>query len=211
VISYEKSSRNTFISLCAIACLSALPAPCRAQHRTTPADSMRRAEQDMISREWNLTHIIDEADKKFKKEVISLFPQVQEDFRRLQIVNNEMMQTVFVAKSLDYMLISTSTEEIKRRALRLRQNLTLPRISRNEENHKFHEASGYEQLKASLLLLDHSIMSFVTNPLFKLPNVIDPKLAETATVDLESIIKLSDAVRKDAGKLSKSAKSAAVN
>jgi len=172
---------------------------------------MRRTEQDLISREWNLTHITDEADKKFRKEVISLFPQVQEDFRRLQIVNNEMMQTVFVAKSLDYRLILTSTEEIKRRALRLRQNLMLPRISRNEEDQKFHEASGYQQLKASLLLLDRSIMSFVTNPLFKLPNVIDPKLAETATVDLGSIIKFSDAVRKDAGKLSKSAKSAAVN
>jgi len=167
---------------------------------------MRRAEQDMISREWNLTHIVDEADKKFKKEVISLLPQIQEDFRRLQIVNNEMMQTVFVTKSLDYRLISASTEEIKRRALRLRQSLLLPKISSNEENQKFHEVSTSEQLKASLLLLDHSVMSFVTNPLFKLPNVIDPKLAETATVDLESIIKFSDTIRRDVEKLSKPAK-----
>jgi len=166
---------------------------------------MRRAEQDMISREWNLTHIDDEADKKFKKEVISLLPQIQEDFRRLQIVNNEMMQTVFVTKSLDYRLISASTEEIKRRALRLKQNLLLPKISSNEENQKSHEVSS-EQLKASLLLLDHSVMSFVTNPLFKLTNVIDPKLAETATVDLESIIKFSDTIRRDVERLSKPAK-----
>jgi len=191
------------MSLCAIACLSALPAPCRAQHKPTSADSMRRAEQDMISREWNLTHITDEANKKFEKEKISIFPQVQEDFRRLQIVNNEMMQTVFVAKSLDYRLISTSTEEIKRRALRLRQNLLLPKISSNEENQKFHEVSGPEQLKASLLLLDHSVMSFVTNPLFKLPNVIDPSLAATAQRDLESIIQSSNAIKRNAEKLAK--------
>ncbi len=203
MIIHEKLSGNAFMFLCAIACLSALSAPCPAQRRPSQTESMRRAEQDMISREWSLTHTAEEADKKFKKEVISIFPQVQEDFRRLQIVNNEMMQTVFVAKSLDYRLISTSTEEIKRRALRLRQNLLLPKISRNEESQKFHEVSSPEQLKASLLLLDHSVMSFVTNPLFKLPDMIDPSLAATAQRDLESIIQSSNAIKRNAEKLAK--------
>ncbi len=203
MIIHEKLSGTAFMFLCTIACLSALSAPCPAQRRPSQTESMRRAEQDMISREWSLTHTAEEADKKFKKEVISIFPQVQEDFRRLQIVNNEMMQTVFVAKSLDYRLISTSTEEIKRRALRLRQNLLLPKISRNEESQKFHEVSSPEQLKASLLLLDHSVMSFVTNPLFKLPDMIDPSLAATAQRDLESIIQSSNAIKRNAEKLAK--------
>jgi len=164
---------------------------------------MRRAEQDMISREWNLTHSSDEADKKFKKEVISRFPQIQEDFRRLQIVNNEMMQRVFVAKSLDYRFISTSTEEIKKRALDLKQNLVLPKVIDVEKDQKNRGAVSDEQLKASLLTLDHSVMSFATNPLFKDPQVVDPKFAETATRDLMRIVRLSEAIRKDLEKLVK--------
>jgi hypothetical protein len=185
-----------------LALVNSLSAQTRSNGTTTMTAS-KRAEQDLMNREWNLTHIPDEVNKQFKTEQVSVFPQVQEDFTRIQIINNNMMQMVFVNKSFDYKLISATTEEMKKRALRLRQNLLLPKTPEDAKNPKSQGASSDEQLKASLLTLDHSVVSFVTNPLFKLPNVIDPKLAETARNDLERIILFTEAIRKDAEKLSK--------
>lgn len=69
------------------------------------------AQRDMQSREWALTHIPDEINKHFKKEKISLFEQIREDFTRLQVINNEMMRTVFERRNVDRKLIATTTAE----------------------------------------------------------------------------------------------------
>ena len=174
----------------------------------SPATINRNAEQDMMSREWNLTHIPDAVNGQFKKEEVSIFHQVQEDFTFIQVINNKMVKTVFLDKSLDYKLISATTEEIKKRALRLKGNLLLPKVADKEKNRDYRAPFDDEQLKATLLTLDHSIMNFVTNPLFKMPNVIDPDLASKAGRDLENIIEFSDTIRKNAQNLSKTAKRA---
>jgi len=204
---------NSSVSLAAsIVFFSALAAPLRAQggggRNMSPATINRNAEQDMMSREWNLTHIPDAVNGQFKKEEVSIFHQVQEDFTFIQVINNKMVKTVFLDKSLDYKLISATTEEIKKRALRLKGNLLLPKVADKEKNRDYRAPFDDEQLKATLLTLDHSIMNFVTNPLFKMPNVIDPDLASKAGRDLENIIEFSDTIRKNAQNLSKTAKRA---
>src|SRR5437773_7786903 len=83
---------------------------------------------EMQAREWVLTHIPDEVNKHFKKEQISLFAQVREDFTRIQVINNDMMQTVFVNGNLDRKRIAATTAEINKRAVRLNANLALPKI-----------------------------------------------------------------------------------
>src|ERR1700757_4815130 len=60
------------------------------------------ADTAMRMREWQLTHISDEVNDHFKKQMVALFPQIREDFTHMQIVNNEMMQAVFVKKSMNY-------------------------------------------------------------------------------------------------------------
>lgn len=206
-----KSLAKSSASLSALIILFfAAAATARAQGRNSSAPStatvVRSAEQDMMSREWNLTHISDQVNGQFKTEQVSIFRQVQEDFTNLQVVNNKMMQTVFVAKNLDYKLITATTEEIKKRALRLKGNLLLPKVADNEKGRDRPEPSGDEQLKASLLTLDRSIMSFVTNPLFKMSDTIDPGLAARAGRDLDSIIQFSDLIRKNVQGLSKTAR-----
>src|ERR1043166_7783285 len=115
----------------------AASATARAQGRNSsmpsPAVVERNAEQDMMSREWNLTHIPDQVNGQFKTEQVSVFRQVQEDFTNLQVANNKMMQAVFVAKNLDYKLITATNEEIKKRALRLKGNLMLPKVADKEQ------------------------------------------------------------------------------
>ena len=157
-----------------------------------------------MSREWNITHIPDQVNQQFKKEQVALFQQVNEDFTRMQMANNDVMRTVFVTKIVDYKQISNGAAEIRKRALRLRQNLVLPKVNEDADNQKYSDVSSDQQLKASLLSLDHSVMSFVTNPVFKAPNVVDPKLAESARRDLDTIIRCSESLKKTVDKLSKS-------
>jgi len=53
-------------------------------------------------------------------------------------------------------------------------------------------------MKASLLSLDGSIMSFIKNPIFKNSGVVDVEQAGKASRDLETIIELSNLINKDA-------------
>ena len=150
---------------------------------------------EMQAREWALTHIPDEVNKHFKKEQISLFEQIRDDFTRLQLINNEMMQIVFVEGNTDRKLIAATTAEINKRAMRLSENLVLPEIDERVKNLKPDETDR-SGLPAGLLLLDRYIMSFVSNPLFKQPNVVDPQNALKARNDLSLIIRLSDHLKK---------------
>src|SRR5919198_1955983 len=132
---HAKSLANSSVSLAAsIVFFFALAAPLRAQanRHPSPQEVARNAEQDLMSREWNLTHIPDQVDGQFKTEQVSTFHQVQEDFTGIQVVNIKMLKTVFLDKSLDYKMISTTAEEIKKRALRLKGNLVLPKVNDKE-------------------------------------------------------------------------------
>ena len=177
--------------------LLVLAAPLFAQVRTTVSPNSP-GQREMQAREWALTHVPDEVNKHFKKEQISLFAQIREDFTRLQVINNEMMQKVFVESKVDRKLIAATTAEINKRASRLSHNLVLPKIE-DKETHKKSNDSRDLSLHAQLLALDHSIMSFITNPLFKQPNVVDPQHALEARSDLNKIIRLSELLKTGPG------------
>lgn len=204
-----KSTAKLYAHLAAsifLVCAAASTLRAQGGRNPSPATIARNAEQDMMSREWNLTHMTEQVNGQFKKERVSVFRQVREDFTNIQLVNNKMLKTVFVDKSLDYKLISATTDEIRKRAQRLKVNLMLPKPDDAEKGRDDQPPPDEERLKASLLTLDRSIMSFVNNPVFKTPDVIDPGLAAKAGRDLESIIEFSDAIRKNAQGLSKTNK-----
>lgn len=157
------------------------------------------AQREMQAREWALTHIPDEVNKHFKKEQISLFAQIREDFTRLQVINNEMMRAVFVKSTINRKLIAATTAEINKRSLRLSENLALPRIDDKANNQKPGEARDDSSLQEGLLALDRCIMSFIANPLFKQPNVVDAQLALKARRDLDLIIRLSKQLKTSLG------------
>jgi len=156
-------------------------------------------QREMQAREWALTHVSDEVNKHFKKEQISLFAQIREDFTRLQLLNNEMMQTVFVKRSVDLKLIAATSAEINKRAARLSETLVLPRLDNKAKNPKPTDPGNDSNLQAALLLLDRCVMSFIDNPLFKQPNVVDAQLALKARRDLDLIIRLSKQLKTSVG------------
>jgi hypothetical protein len=131
----------------------------------------------------------------------------KEDFRRLQLANNEMMRTIFSDKppdSIDYQHISKATTEIKKRASRLKSELHLPEPERAEERPEIKGISNDAQLKASLLALDKLIIGFVTNPIFRSLGTLDARQGIKVRQDLARIIELSQSIKLSAEKMEKS-------
>ena len=133
--------------------------------------------------------------------------EIAEDYRDLQQVNNKMMSATMRAPAPDYELINKSAADIRRRAERLRENLVLPAPEAEEEKKPepkpAEDAAG---MKAALLALDRSIMSFVRSPLFKNTDVLDAEVAAQAARDLADVIERSRRAAKDAERLGRKAR-----
>jgi hypothetical protein len=133
--------------------------------------------------------------------------EIAEDYRDLQKVNNKMMGAVMRSAAPDYELVAWSVADIRRRAERLRENLSLPapeaKFGEQPAQRPAEDAAG---MKEALLALDRSIMSFVRSPLFKNTDVMDAEAATKAGRDLADIIERSRLAGKDAERLGKKGK-----
>lgn len=131
-----------------------------------------------------------------------LIKQNGEDFKSLQNINNKMMAEVYAKEVIDFDRTSAAIAQINTKAIRLKNNLSLP----NPKNVKKNDltVSGAKEFKSALLLMDRSIMSFVTNPMFKERNVMKVESATQASQDLAEIIKLSATLKKVAENLKSS-------
>lgn len=137
-----------------------------------------------------------------------VYSQIKGDFERIQQLNNRLMNVATVTSSSDLKRIAELTLEVKKSASRLKLNLGLPESQEEEKGQK--NQSRYdldERLDRSIMMLDHSITSFVNNPLFKHgTNVINAQYVTRASSALNSIIEVSESIRKSAEQLSKTSK-----
>lgn len=133
--------------------------------------------------------------------------QIAEDFERIQVINNKMMSAAMSAATPDYESIADTTAEIRKRANRIRDNLRLPKADSEEATKRPEQKQAVDaaRMKAALISLDGSIMSFIKNPIFKEPGVVDVQHAARAGHDLETIIEFSHIISKDAERLRKAA------
>lgn len=133
--------------------------------------------------------------------------QIAEDYQRIQIINNKMMGSTIPAATPNYSFITDTTAEIRKRAIRMRDNLRLPKpkFGDGEKPPEYQKPRDVKTLKSSLLVLDDVIMRFVENPVFKNTGVVNVELAAKASRDLETIIEFSQFISKDAEKLGKAA------
>jgi hypothetical protein len=123
------------------------------------------------------------------------FPRIKEDFERIQIINNDVLQAPARGDAPDYAHISEAAGEIKKRAARLKANL-FPAEKQSKEK----GAEGPQDLQSLLAELDGAISGFVSNPMFQNLRVVDTQSAAKARRDLERVIKLSARVRQEADK-----------
>ena len=123
------------------------------------------------------------------------FPQIKEDFERIQLINSGVLQANPFEKGLDYRSISKAAAEIKKRATRLKLNL-FPSESKAEESQIARQTKEPQDLRSLLTELDKAISNFVHNPIFENTKVVNPEDSMRAERDLERIIKLSAKTKK---------------
>lgn len=159
----------------------------------------RMRQQEMSRREYDLRNFGNESTApKDKRQVEALMAQTEEDFNRILTLHNEIARALTSKNDLNYQFVSDATAEINKRASRVQHSLAL---GLSDEEARELEKSKDEPIKDSLIKLCNQIRSFVTNPSIENPNTINVEQMKKARRDLESLIRLSDRIKKDADKL----------
>src|SRR5688500_11344952 len=187
----------------AVIILSPSVAP-RAQS-TPGARGARRVETDASPRApRDLDRLVYKPPPR-PRRVRPSFQEVAEDFKQLQLRNYSLSQAVGRGAQLDYTRIRAEAAEVKRRALRLKESLLLPETNGEREPEVGAEIASPEGLKSAAASLNAVVNSFVWNPVFQSPGVIDLEKSSKAGGDLEEIIRLSEQIRRRAEGFGKSA------
>jgi len=162
------------------------------------ARAIERADMDRMLM-WALPK-----DKESEAVRLSRFKKIKDDFKALQSLNNKMMADAWLQDALDYSSIADMVSKIRGKANDLKDGLSLP-SSENRETPSKPEVSTVRQFREQLLLLDKTIMRFVSNPVFQAANTVDVNLAKEASADLEQVIFLTLDLKQNAQKLRKAA------
>ncbi|HUE82871.1 MAG TPA: hypothetical protein VMM84_12230 [Pyrinomonadaceae bacterium] len=184
------------------------PGPRRTDRRETPGERLRRErhERQMAEMELRSVEKLGKDRPAEKPPERLLYEQITEDFQRMQEVNNEMMRAVFQAapgnpsNTIDFKHLLSALTEINKRASRLKTNLRLPKEDERPPETTLN-ITTIAQLKSSLLMLDDLIMSFIDNPTFENPGVVDVEQSAKARRDLEGIVAHSRLIKERAEKL----------
>ena len=139
----------------------------------------------------------------------NLFPQINEDFQRIQVIHNEMVRMVQADNSLNYDRLAELTGELKKRTNRLRSNLALPDSDDSEDiadKDPAPIALTDADVKKDVVSLHYVIVSFVTSPLFKNLGLLDANAVSKANRDLRNMVQLSDNIKRSVETLNKTAK-----
>jgi|SRR4030095_1651991 hypothetical protein len=134
---------------------------------------------------------------------LSRFKKIKDDFRDLQSLNNKMMADAWLQDTLDYSLIAEMVSKIRGKANDLKDSLSLPQSEKPETPLKMPTVTTGRNFREELLLLDKTIMRFVTNPIFQAANTVDVNQAIKASDDLEQVLSLTDHLKKNAQRLRK--------
>jgi hypothetical protein len=128
-------------------------------------------------------------------------PGRSQDFKRIQLLNDELKQAASQSTAIDLELVAKSATEIMKSAKRLRYRLALSASEEDPKRRKGKVGAAPEQLRSSLDLLGELITEFVNNPVFKDARTVDAKLLIKAGRDLDEIIELSSRVKQNSEKL----------
>ena len=134
---------------------------------------------------------------------VMVMRQIGEDFKELQLLNNKMMSEAWAKEDLNYGFLSEMMSRIRGKASRLKENMALPQPAHLEKAHPVQSISNASDFRSALMLLDRTIMSFISNPLFKQANTIELQAGVNARRDLENVIDLTNELKKTAARLGK--------
>lgn len=159
-------------------------------------DTLERQNREATLRSAELPVAIEAIDQK---RIAAALQQMKEDFRRLQIVRNDVARSVLANKPFDYRTVSEETGEINKRADRLKTYLMPKAVADDKSNPSTPEADFTgDQMKGELARLCHLIDSFVENPALKSSGTVEAKQATKLIQDLNGIVRLSQTLKRSA-------------
>jgi hypothetical protein len=207
--------RATALVFAAATFVIAAPGPANAQGGDPKESPPRRASLSPLARAPDPTSIRERessmrsaekaaARKSRPPEQARLaLAQIGEDYRHIQVINNQMLGAAASSGALDYKGISETAREIGKRAARLKSNLVLPAPEGPPQRWAYGQSRDAAQMRAALLRLDKLIMGFVMSPFFRNRDVLDARAGARASSDLDEIIELTRRISEDAARLSK--------
>lgn len=190
----------------ALALLTVATDTAMAQRPDNP--DLKREQRNREVREANLRNTEAKVDieRIDQKRVAAAIKQVKDDFKQIQVIRNEMVRNLLADKPLDYKLIAGETEEIHKRADRLKTFLMPPVPDDDKQQPRSQIEFDNHEMKDALVRLCNLIAGFIDNPVLKTPDKIDVEQSTKAGGDLISIIELSGNIKRSAEKLGKQTK-----
>ncbi len=166
------------------------------QSRTNREARLRSAEMGAAAAEVN------------QKQLAAAIERTKNDFKRIQLVRNELVDLLVSKKPFDYKQLAGQAGEINERAHRLKSFLMKPAVEAAQpdgEKAAESERPLYDDaaMRSALVKLCNTIHSFTGNPMFKNPDVVAADQPVKAGGELLAIIELSDNVKHNAERLAR--------
>ncbi len=186
--------RGCGLLLISFVCLIAFSMPTAAQSGGDPAKAQM---QEMNRREMQLNNLgEDKGRPNDSKRAQALMDEVSEDFQRILTLHNEIVRAITANRTLSSKFISDATGEIRKRSARLQSSLKLQKPEPTTENRGTGTDLNVLEMKDELILLCKQIERFVRNPIIETPGTVDAQELGKARRDLQSVVELSDAIKK---------------
>ena len=190
----KASVRPWGMFIVAIVCSIAFYVPVAGQ---TGGDPAKAQMEEMNRRELQLNNLGgDKGRPNDPKRSQAMMEQVSEDFQRILTRHNEIVRSLTANQPLSYQFISDATGEIRKRSARLQSSLKLQKPEPTAESRATETDFKLTETKDELILLCKQIESFVRNPIIEKPGTVDSQQLGKARQDLQSIVELSDAIKK---------------
>ena len=194
-----------------LACATGLAVPACAQRanmpQPEPVDPVKIRQQETTVREIGLRNVgARPAEANDQQHVQAVIDEIKQDYKRIQIVRSELAHVITTHQELEFKRIAEESEEINKRAHRLQSRLALYKAEADEKNNSTKLEFRDDQMQDALIKLCNLIMNFTTNPVFQTLTAVDLHESARASRDLDSIILLSNNIKKSAERLSKTTK-----
>jgi hypothetical protein len=141
-----------------------------------------------------------------KQRLLAGIEQTKQDFKRIQLVRNDMVDDIVAKKPFDFKQISERVDEVNKRAVRLKAYLMPPTPEVEKKPEPKEILYTEEELKGALVKLCNTIYNFTGNEMFKNPGTLDAQKSMKAGADLLNIIEMSSNIKRSADKLGKPSK-----
>lgn len=169
----------------------------------SPSSIQRRVDQlnrqgEQFERDNLGRKVSDKSGKEDRRRSHELMAQIKKDLEGLQAGYNQIVLMMAAKKPADDAQVVHAVVEVKECSTRLKHNLALPQPK--DEKSKAPATATTTQTDAPLVTLRQHIYSFLMNPLFESPAVLDIEQAKNASRDLDKIIEVSESISKQHAK-----------